>query len=225
MAITDWPENERPREKMLAHGVHTLSDAELLAIFLRVGTRGMSAVDLARALLAHFGTLTRLCAASATEFSSIPGMGLAKYAQLQATMELARRALAERLAETSLLDSPTVVRDWLRLHLSQRAHETFCVLLLNAKNCLLGSVDLFRGTLTQTSVYPREVVKLVLAHNAAAVIFAHNHPSGTAEPSHADKDLTRTLSSALALIDVKVLDHFIVPAHGEPLSFAERGLV
>ncbi|MDR1062631.1 MAG: DNA repair protein RadC [Azoarcus sp.] len=225
MAITDWPENERPREKLLAHGPQILTDAELLALFLRVGTRGQSAVDLARTLLARFGTLCRLCNAPAGEFAAVPGMGLAKYAQLQAVMELARRALAERLDEGALFDSPTVVRDWLQLRLAHLPHETFCVLLLDARHCLIEAVDLFRGTLNQASVYPREVVKLALGRNAAAVILAHNHPSGETEPSHADEMLTHELSKALALIDVKVLDHFIVPAHGAPLSFAERGLL
>lgn len=225
MAITDWPENERPREKLLENGAHTLTDAELLALFLRVGIRGCTAVDLARGLLDHFGSITRLCNAPAQEFAAVPGMGLAKYAQLQAVMELARRALTEQMSERSLFDSPTAVRDWLQLHLGHLPHETFCILLLDARNRLIKAVDLFRGTLTQTSVYPREVVKLALAHNAAAVILAHNHPSGAAEPSNADEILTRTLRDALGLVDVRVLDHFVVPAHGKPLSFAERGLL
>ena len=225
MAITDWPADERPREKLLARSAQALTDAELLAIFLRVGTKGQSAVDLARTLLGRFGTLNRLCNASADEFASIPGMGLAKYAQLQAVMELARRALAERLAEGILLDSATTVRNWLQLRMAHLPHETFCILLLDARHRLIEAVDLFRGTLTQTSVYPREVVKLVLRHNAAAVVLAHNHPSGAHEPSRSDEFITRDLCNALALIDVKVLDHFVVPAHGEPLSFAERGLL
>ena len=205
MAITDWPADERPREKLLARGAGALSDAELLALFLRVGIRGHTAVDLARQLISHFGSLTRLCSASASDFAALPGMGLAKYAQLQAVMELARRALGVRLG-----------------HLP---HETFCIMLLDARHRLIEAVDLFRGTLTQTSVYPREVVKLVLSRNAASVILAHNHPSGAAEPSTADEVLTRTLKDALALIDVRVLDHFVVPAHGKPVSFAERGLL
>ncbi|APR06049.1 RadC family protein [Thauera chlorobenzoica] len=225
MAITDWPENERPREKLLARGAAALSDAELLAIFLRVGVRGMSAVDLARSLITRFGSLTRMCSAHAGDFTAVPGMGLAKYAQLQAAMELARRALTETLGERTLFDSPQVVRDWLRLRLGHLPHETFCVMLLDARHCLIEAIDLFRGTLTQTSVYPREVVKIALSHNAAAVIFAHNHPSGAAEPSSADELLTRTLKDALGLVDIRVLDHFVVPAHGAPVSFAERGLL
>lgn len=225
MAITDWPEDERPREKLLARGAAALSDAELLAVFLRVGVRGMSAVDLARTLIERFGSLTGLCNASAAEFAAVPGMGAAKYAQLQAVMELARRALAERLRERDLFDSPRAVRDWLRLRIGPLPHEVFMVLLLDARNALVDAVELFRGTLTQTSVYPREVVKLALARNAAAVIFAHNHPSGAREPSTADEVLTRNLKHALDLVDVRVLDHFVVTAHAEPVSFAERGLL
>lgn len=225
MAITDWPSDERPREKLLRRGAHALSDAELLAIFLRVGCRGHSAVDLACQLLERFGTLTRLCAANERDFSAVPGMGVAKYAQLMAVMELARRALHETLSERSLFDSPQVVRDWLRLRLGHLPHEVFAVLLLDARHCLIEAVNLFRGTLTQTSVHPREVVKLALAHNAAAVILAHNHPSGASEPSAADQMLTNTLKDALALVNIRVLDHFVVPSHGKPVSFAERGLL
>lgn len=225
MAITDWPEEERPREKLLARGAAALSDAELLAVFLRVGMRGVTAVDLARQLLAHFGSLTRLCAATASEFAAIPGMGTAKYAQLQAVMELARRALAEEMVQRDVFSSPGAVRDWLRLRIGALPHEVFMILLLDARNALIEAVELFRGTLTQTSVYPREVVKLALSHNAAAVILAHNHPSGAREPSSADEALTRELKHALGLIDVRVLDHFVVTAHAEPVSFAERGLI
>lgn len=225
MAISDWPESERPREKLLSRGPTALSDAELLAIFLRVGIRGLSAVDLARSLIDRFGSLTHLCNASAEAFATVPGMGLAKYAQLQAVMELARRALAETLVARDLFDSPQAVRDWLRLRLGHLPHEIFCVMLLDARHRLIDAVDMFRGTLTQTSVYPREVVKIAIERNAAAVIFAHNHPSGAAEPSVADETLTRTLKDALALVDVRVLDHFVVPAQGAPVSFAERGLL
>jgi DNA repair protein RadC len=225
MAITDWPESERPRERLLKIGAGALSDAELLAIFLRVGVKGASAVDLARTLLGHFGSLNRLFAASAAEFSIIPGMGSAKYAQLQAVVELARRALREEMAAGDALSSPRAVRDWLRLTLASLPHEVFMVLLLDAQNRLIAAVELFRGTLTQTSVHPREVVKLALSRNAAGVILAHNHPSGVAEPSRADEALTQALRQALALVDVKLLDHFIVAGAAEPLSFAERGLL
>ena len=222
MAITDWPADERPRERLLARGAAALSDAELLALFLRVGIRGKSAVDLARDLLTHFGGLSALCNASASAFSAIPGMGLAKYAQLQAVLELARRALGEEMARRDVLDSPGTVRDWLRLRLAQLPHEVFMILLLDAQNRVMGSEELFRGTLTQTSVYPREVVKLVLRHNAAAVIMVHNHPSGDPEPSQADRMLTATLKSALNMIGTQTLDHIVVGYEG-CVSLAERG--
>ncbi|MBI3523500.1 MAG: DNA repair protein RadC [Betaproteobacteria bacterium] len=225
MAITDWPSDERPRERLLKHGAAALSDAELLAIFLRVGMKGKSAVDLGRDLLSHFGSLTRLSHADAREFIAIPGMGKAKYAQFQAALEMARRALKEELTTRDLFAAPTAVRDWLRLNLAHLPHEAFVALWLDAQNRLIAHDELFRGTLTQTSVYPREVVKSALARNAAAVILAHNHPSGVAEPSRADEALTASLKQALALVDVKVLDHFIVAGNGPPLSFAERGLL
>lgn len=225
MPINDWPEHERPRERLLQQGAAALSDAELLAIFLRVGVRGKNAVELARDLLAHFGSLTRLGNASAAEFSTIPGMGTAKYAQLQALLEIARRALKETLNQRDLLTTPQTVRDWLRLHLAHRESEVFVALWLDAQNRLIQSDDLFHGSLSQTSVYPRVVVKTALQRNAAAVIFAHNHPSGVAEPSQADEMLTRTLKAALELIDVRLFDHFIVAGNQPPLSFAERGLL
>lgn len=225
MAISDWPAEERPRERLLKRGAAALSDAELLAILLRVGTRGRSAVDLARMLLEHFGSLTRLFNASADEFTAIPGMGSAKSVQFQAVLELARRALQEELSRRDLFATPEAVRDWLRLHLSHLPHEAFVALWLDAQNRLIAYDELFRGTLTQTSVYPREVVKAALRNNAAAVILAHNHPSGVAEPSQADSLLTASLKSALGLLDVKLLDHFIVAGNARPLSFAERGLL
>jgi DNA repair protein RadC len=225
MAITDWPEAERPRERLLARGAAALSDAELLAIFLRVGVKGKSAVDLARQLIAHFGSLTRLFAATRGECGGIAGFGPAKFAQLQAVLELARRALAEEIGQGEAFAKPAAVRDYLRLYLAGLAHEVFFALWLDAQNRLIAAEELFRGTLTQTSVYPREVVKQALAHNAAAVVLAHNHPSGLAEASAADELLTRELKRALALVDVRVLDHFIVAGPAQPLSFAERGLL
>jgi DNA repair protein RadC len=225
MAITDWPEDERPRERLLKNGAAALSDAELLAIFLRVGVRGQSAVDLARTLINHFGSLTRLFAAEEKAFAAIPGMGSAKYAQLQAVLEMARRALGEELASRDLMATPGAVRDWLRLHLAALPHEVFVALWLDAQNRLIAHEELFSGTLTQTSVYPREVIKKALFHNAAAVVLAHNHPSGIAEPSQADRQLTEALKQALALVDVKLLDHFIVAGSATPLSFAERGQI
>lgn len=226
MAITDWPEGERPRERLLAHGPGALSDAELLAIYLRVGVRGKSAVDLARDLLQRFdGRLGTLAEASLGELASVSGIGMAKAAQLKASFELARRALSEEMSARDMFVSPGQVRDWLRLKLSGRPQEIFMVLWLDAQNRLLKAEELFTGTLTQTSVYPREVVKAALAHNAAAAILAHNHPSGVAEPSKADELLTQSLKAALAMVDVKVLDHFIVAGNTQPLSFAERGLL
>jgi len=222
MAITDWPEAERPRERLLKDGPSALSDAELLAIFLRVGVRGKSAVDLARDLLKHFGGLNRLFAAGAKEFAAFPGMGLAKYAQLAAVLEMSRRALGETVRERDFLSSPGAVRDYLRLQLGRRPHEVFVAVFLDAQNRVIDSEELFRGTLTQTSVYPREVVKRALHHNAGALILAHNHPSGIAEPSQADRSLTEQLKTALALVDVRVLDHFVI-AGDQSLSFAERG--
>ena len=175
MAINDWPADERPRERLLAQGAAALSDAELLAIFLRVGVKGKSAVDLACELIRHFGSLNRLFAASQDEFSAIPGMGAAKYAQLQAVLEMARRALSEQMKSGDAFSTPGAVRDYLRLHLAGLDHEVFFALWLDAQNRLIAGEELFRGTLTQTSVYPREVVKRALWHNAAAVVFAHNY--------------------------------------------------
>jgi DNA repair protein RadC len=222
MAITDWPEGERPREKLLEKGAAALSDAELLAIFLRVGVTGKSAVELARDLVRHFGSLTRLFNAAQAEFSAFPGMGPAKYAQLQAVLEMARRALGEDMKQGDALNSPRAVRDYLRLLLGGRKHEVFMVLFLDAQNRVLAAEEMFRGTLTQTSVYPREIVVHALRHNAAGVILAHNHPSGVTEPSQADRWLTDQLKAALGLIDVKVIDHFIV-AGNEGFSFCEHG--
>lgn len=224
MAITDWPEGERPREKLLQRGASSLSDAELLAIFLRTGVTGRSAVDLARDLLARFGSLTRMFASSETEFCETRGMGLAKYAQLQAVLEMSRRALKEEMRRGDALNSPRAVRDYLQLLLGGRQQEVFLVLFLDTQHRVIAAEELFQGTLSQTSVYPREVVKRVLAHNAAAVILAHNHPSGVAEPSQSDRLLTDALKQALGLVDVQVLDHFVVGS-GQTLSFAEKGLM
>jgi DNA repair protein RadC len=226
MAIRDWPEAERPRERLARQGAAALSDAELLAIFLRVGLPGKSAVDLARELLDSFGgNLASLAHANTRELARLRGIGPAKAAQLAAALELARRALAAPMKLKDALASPEAVRDWLRLSLGQTPHEVFMALWLDAQNRLIASEELFRGTLTQTSVYPREVVKRALEHNAGAVILAHNHPSGLAEPSRADEVLTSSLKQALAMIDVKLLDHFIVAGSARPLSFAERGLL
>jgi DNA repair protein RadC len=222
MAITDWPEDQRPRERLIRHGAQALSDAELLAIFLRVGVKGKSAVDLGGEMISRFGSLNGLFSAGLPEFSSVNGLGAAKYAQLQATLELARRSLSEELQTGDLLSSPSVVRQYLQLYLNQKQYESFAVLFLDVKNRLISAKELFRGTLTQTSVYPREIVKEALAQNAASVILAHNHPSGTPEPSAADHSLTQALKQALALVDVRVLDHFVV-AGTKLYSFAEHG--
>ncbi len=224
MGITDWPAGERPREKLLQRGAAALSDAELLAIFLRTGVTGKSAVDLARELLAKFGSLTQLFAASEAAFCEVHGMGQAKYVQLQAVQEMARRALKEEIERGDALNSPRAVRDYLQLLLAGRHQEVFFVLFLDTQHRVIAAEELFHGTLGQTSVYPREVVKRALAHNAAAVILAHNHPSGVAEPSQADRHLTDALKQALSLVDVRVLDHFVV-AGGQTLSFAEKGLI
>jgi DNA repair protein RadC len=224
MAITDWPEDERPRERLLKQGAASLSDAELLAIFLRVGVAGKSAVDLARDMVKHFGDLDRLFEASQSAFCEIPGLGPAKYAQLQAVLEMAKRAMKNDLRETDALNSPAAVKNYLRMALGKKKQEIFAVVFLDAQNRPIVMEEMFHGTLTQTSVYPREVVKRSLFHNAASIMLAHNHPSGTAEPSHADQVLTQTLKNALSLIDVRVLDHFIVGGDSV-LSFAERGLL
>jgi DNA repair protein RadC len=222
--IADWPAEERPRERLLKRGPSALSEAELLAIFLRTGIAGKSALDLGRDLMQHFGGLQRLFAASLEDVSAIRGFGPAKYAELQAVVEMTRRSLCEQIGERDAMSSPRTVRDFLTLTLGCRPHEVFVALFLDAQNRLLGSEELFRGTLTQTSVYPREVVKTALHYNAAAVIFAHNHPSGVAEPSRADELLTQTLKQALSLVEIKTLDHFIV-AGSKTISFAERGLL
>ncbi|NEX60432.1 RadC family protein [Noviherbaspirillum galbum] len=222
MAIHEWLEDQRPRERLIKHGAQALSDAELLAVFLRVGVRGKSAVDLGRELMARFGSLNGMFKASLKDFSSLNGLGSAKFAQFQAVLELARRALAEELQLGDLLCSPKAVRQYLQLMLANQGHESFVVLFLDTKNHLIASEELFRGTLTQASVYPREVVKAALARNAAALIFAHNHPSGSPEPSDADRVLTAALKQALGLVDVRVLDHFIVAGH-QVYSFAEHG--
>lgn len=222
MAISDWPLAERPRERLLSQGAGVLSDAELLAVFLRTGVRGRSAIEVARDLLDRSGGLGGLFRAPDT--LQAKGLGPAKRAQLRAVLEVARRCLSEDLKAGAALTSPGAVRDYLRLLLGDRPHEVFVCLWLDAQHRVLESRELFRGTLTQTSVYPREVVKAALSANAAAVIFAHNHPSGVAQPSQADELLTRNLRDALALVEVKVLDHFIV-AGRQALSFAERGLL
>jgi DNA repair protein RadC len=222
MGIEDWPEQTRPRERLVREGAQALSDPELLALLLRVGVRGKSAVELGRDILQHFGSLRGLFGASLDDVSEVHGLGMAKYAQLQAVMELARRAIAEQLQTGEAFGSPELVKRYLRIKLGGQRHESFVVLFLDVKNRLVADRELFRGTLTQTSVYPREVVIEALSRNAASVILAHNHPSGLPEPSEADLRLTQALVQALGLVDIRVLDHFIVAG---PLvhSFAEHG--
>jgi len=216
--------SERPRERLLAHGPNALTDAELVALLIGAGYRGRAAVDVARETLAHYGSVSALLAAPDAALAACRGLGPARVARLKAGVALARRALVEDMRKGVALTSPEAVRDYLRSLIADLPHETFVVLFLDSQHRLIAAEEMFRGTLAQTSVYPREVVKAALAHNAAAVIFAHNHPSGLAEPSRADELLTRNLKDALELIEVKVLDHFIVAGH-QAISFAERGLL
>lgn len=224
MRLRDWPCQDRPRERLLAKGATALSDAELVALLVRTGAAGRDAVDLARDLLTRFGGVAALCAAPVTAVAAVPGFGPARSATFVAATELVRRSLTEQARHRDALASPQAVRDYLRLTLAARPCEVFIGLFLDSQNRVLASEELFRGTLAQTSVYPREVVKAALAHNAAAMIFAHNHPSGVAEPSRADELLTQALKQALALVDIRTLDHFVV-AGGQLTSFAERGLL
>ncbi len=222
--MKDLPPDARPREKLLARGPAALADAELLALLLRTGLKGQGVLQLAQALLDQFGGLTGLLAAEPAALARVKGLGPAKRAELAAVLEIARRTLAAQLAAAPVFDSPRTVRDYLQLQLASRPHEVFAVLFLDSQQRLLAFEELFRGTLSQASVYPREVVKRALALNAAAAVLAHNHPSGVAEPSRADQALTQTLKAALALVDVRVLDHFVV-SRGAVVSFAERGLL
>jgi len=224
LTIKDWPAEERPREKLLHRGPLALTDAELLAIFLRTGTHGKSAVDLARDLLESFGSLKALLDADLDRFCQANGLGSAKYAQLQAVLEMARRHFKEILQRGNALTSPDITRAYLSAHLRGYSYEVFACLFLDNQNRVIKLEELFRGTIDGASVYPREVAKQALHHNAAAVIFAHNHPSGIAEPSQSDQLITNKLKQALALFDIRVLDHFII-GDGAPYSFAEHGLL
>lgn len=224
MAIKDWPAEERPREKLLQKGAAALTDAELLAIFLRTGTHGKSAVDLARELLADFGSLKALLEADQMRFCQANGLGPAKYAQLQAVLQMARRHFEEILQKNDVLTSPEITRAYLSAQLRGYSYEVFACLFLDNQHRVLQFEELFRGTIDGASVYPREVAKKALLHNAAAVIFAHNHPSGINEPSQSDRQITDKLKQALGLFDIRVLDHFII-GDGVPYSFAEHGLL
>jgi len=224
LTIRDWPKSERPREKLLERGAHALSDAELLAVLLGSGIRGCSAVDLARNLLADFGSLRELLKAERPRWSSRPGIGPARYATLQAAMELARRHYREPLRVGSALTAPDATRRFLVAQLRDRPYEVFCCLFLDNRHRLIAFEEVFRGTIDGASVHPREVIRQTLLHNSAAIIVAHNHPSGALEPSAADEAITRRLKEALALVDVRLLDHFIV-GDGRCFSFCEAGLL
>lgn len=225
MPLKDLPADAQPREKLLARGAAALGDTELLALLLRTGTAGKGVLQLAQELLHEFGGLAGLLHTGVEELKRIKGLGgPAKRAELAAVLELARRALAEQLKQREVFGSPDAVKNYLQLHLARKPHEVFAALFLDAQNRLIAMEELFRGTLTQTSVYPREVVVKALHHHAASVVLAHNHPSGTVLPSRADEALTQALKAALALVDVRVLDHVIV-TQGESLSMAERGLL
>ena len=224
MTIKNWPEGERPREKLINQGPRALSDAELLAIFLRTGIAGLSAVDLARELLIQFGSISTLLNADLEAFCAVKGLGPAKYAQLQSVLELARRHLGEQLSREQVFSNPETVRQYVRTHFQGYQREVFLCLFLDTRHRLIATEELFQGTIDGASVYPREVVKRALQHNAGAVIFSHNHPSGIAEPSGADEQITRQLKDALALVDIRVLDHIVV-GRGEEVSLAERGVL
>jgi DNA repair protein RadC len=224
MAIRDWPTDERPREKLLDKGAAALSDAEILAILLRTGTPGRSALDLARDALAAFGSLRQLIAADRGRFCAAAGLGLVRYAELQAAAEISRRQLSQSLRAGPLLASPKATREFLSARLRDLEHEVFCCLYLDKRHRLIQFEELFRGTIDGASVHPREIVKLALQRNAAAVIVAHNHPSGVAEPSQADELITQRVKEALGLVDIRLLDHIIV-GDGASVSLAERGLI
>ena len=223
MAITDWAIEERPREKLLIKGAEALSDAELLAIFLRTGIKGKTAVDLARDLLVESGGLTSLLSANEEQFCKGKGVGQAKFVQLQAVVEMSRRYLEEKIHRGDVMANVDDVKNYLQSRLQSYQFEVFSCLFLDNKHRVIEYEELFRGTINSASVHPREVVRRVIHHNAAAVVLAHNHPSGVAEPSQSDKDITQRLKDSLQLIDVRVLDHFVIG--DETVSFAERGLL
>ena len=224
MPLNTWPETERPREKLLRFGSAALSEAELLAILLQTGTRGCSALEMARAMLAEFRSLRGLLTADRHLVCRMPGLGDAKFALLQAALELARRHYAELMQTGPALANPRATREFLRARLRDLDHELFCCLFLDNRHRVISFDEVFRGTIDGASVHPRDVVKLALSRNAAAVILAHNHPSGIAEPSQADELITSRLREALALVDIRVLDHIVV-GDGTCVSFAERGML
>ncbi len=220
--IKSWPAAERPREKLLARGAMALSDAELLAIFLRTGIKGKNAIELAREIIAHFGGLRQLFASDIKSFCELKGLGTAKYVQLQACLEMSKRHIAEKLEKGDSINNPKQVKEYLQSHLISRPNEVFAGLFLDNQHCVIAYEELFFGTINASSVHPRVVVQRALKHNAAAMIVAHNHPSGVAEPSISDIDITAQLKNALNLIDVRLLDHMIVASH-QVISMAELG--
>ncbi|RYV03877.1 hypothetical protein SOPP22_02370 [Shewanella sp. OPT22] len=224
MAISEWPDGEGPREKLIQYGAERLSDAEILAVLLRNGSKQLNAVDLARELINTFGSLRALLSASSKQICRLPGIGPVKYAQLQAAAELSRRLAKENLHRGPVLENPDITRDYLTQQLADRNYEVFAVLMLDSQHRVIQFIELFRGTINSASVYPRELVELVLNKNAAAVILCHNHPSGVAEPSQADKSITSRIQKALETIEVNVLDHLIV-GDRDIVSFAERGWI
>ena len=224
MAISHWPKEERPREKLLSKGAAALSDAELLAIFLRTGLPGITAIDLARGLLSEFGGIGPLLSARQVAFCERKGLGPAKFAQLQAALELTSRYIKEELRANPIFTSPQMVRDYLAVQMRGYQREVFVILLLDSRHQLLDFHELFQGTIDMAGVYPREIVKLALQNNAAAVIVAHNHPSGVAEPSQSDIAITKRIKQALALVDIRLLDHFII-GRGAVTSLADTGRV
>jgi len=224
MAIRDWPQDERPREKLLDKGAGALSDAELLAILLRTGTPGHSALDLARDVLGNFHSLRKLIASDRNRFCAEPGLGPTRFAELQAAVEIARRQLTETLRAGPSLASPRATRDYLSARLRDLEHEVFCCLYLDKRHRLIHFEEMFRGTIDGASVHPREIVKAALQRNCAAIIIAHNHPSGIAEPSQADELITQRVKEALALVDIRLLDHIII-GDGVSVSLAERGSI
>jgi DNA repair protein RadC len=224
MKITDWPKHERPREKLLAQGAASLSDSELLAIFLRTGIKGSSAIDLARHLLTKFGSLRSLFNASEADFCQAKGLGQVKFSQLQACLEMSQRYLAEKIDKFDEFNSVEQTQAYLIAKLRHQPHEVFAMLLLDSQHRLIKYRPMFYGTIDSASVYPRVLVQQALKDNAAAIILAHNHPSGVAEPSQADKHITQRIIEAFNLLDIKVLDHFVI-GDGEAVSFAQRGLI
>jgi len=224
MSIRNWPSNERPREKLLEHGAQALSEAELLAVLIQTGTRGQSALDIARTLLCEFGSLRELLTAGRDRVCAIRGLGTSRFVTLQAALELARRHYQQLMMTGCALNQPQAIREFLQMRLRDLAYEVFCCLYLDRRNRVIAFDELFRGTIDGATVHPREVVRAALTRNATAVVVAHNHPSGVAEPSRADEQITRVLKQALALVEVRLIDHLII-GDGICTSLADRGLV